>query len=166
MIDSTKIVSMVPQALRIAMRSPCAKSKRGVIIIYEQRSNRELVVRAVGFNGPPPGFRCDASPWCRKVCGMLCNHAETEALRDLMSTQMLPAEDLHMLHVKAVDGVAVASGPPSCWQCSREILASGVIHKMWLLHEDVLSGAIVPVAYSPDEFHEQTLQHCGLPVIR
>lgn len=137
-------------AVGTAMRSPCAKSKRGVVIF------KGTYVLAAGYNHPPSPMRCDASPECYEACGKICVHAEVAALRCLSSC----AENLEMLHVKVIDGVAVPSGPPSCWQCSREILDSGQFSRVWLLHERGL------VAYTPLEFHEATLRHHGLPVAR
>lgn len=134
--------------------SPCAKSKRGVVVFHR----REGIV-ATGFNHPPQPFRCDGSEECRTHCNKVCVHAETAALHDLRR-QLVPLRPstLEMLHVKVVEGVAVASGPPSCWQCSREILVARV-SLVWLLHEEGLRS------YTAEEFHTLTLQHCGLPGI-
>ncbi len=163
MITAEDIARFIPAAVRMASISPCAKSKRGVVIIQDARNGP--TIRATGYNAPPTGFACDGSEACRAACGKVCNHAEAAAIYDLTANRQLPHESLHMLHVKAVDGIAVASGPPSCWQCSRMIVDCNLIEKMWLLHT-VAGGSIVPVAYTPDEFHEQTLLHCRLPVIR
>lgn len=65
----------------------------------------------------------------------------------------------HLIHVKAVDGKAVPSGPPSCPRCSSVILAAG-ISVVWLLHE----AGWTP--YTSEHFHAQTLAHEGLPVLR
>lgn len=143
------------QAVKVGAASPCAKSRRGVVLFHR----REGVV-AVGFNHPPHPFACDGSDACRASCNLLCVHAETAALHDLRrSLAPIRGRDLEMLHVKVVDGEAVSSGPPSCPQCSREILEAGLA-KMWLLREDGLQ------AYDPVEFHELTLRHCEMPVIR
>lgn len=142
---------LLPQAAAAAVRSPCAKSQRGVLIF---RCDGSIV--ATGHNAQPPPFTCDGSEACRAGCGKLCVHAEVAALRGIGLAR--PA-DLHLLHVKVVHGVAVPSGPPSCWQCSREILATGIA-AVWLLHEE---GVCM---YTSDHFHAQTLAHCGLPVLR
>jgi deoxycytidylate deaminase len=141
-------------AVEEAMRSPCAKSKRGVVVF-----TRRSIVR-YGHNHPPLGMACDGSAACREHCNKLCVHAEEAALADLASMNPLPVGPIDMLHVKAMDGVAVPSGPPSCWQCSRKILDSGLIDTMWLLHAGGLQ------AYAPSVFHEMTLRECGLPIIR
>ncbi len=130
-------------ATKMAMLSSCVKSKRGAVIWHP---HREVV--AIGWNRQPGTYACDGSAQCREHCGKLCVHAETSVLLKAG----LSAKDASMLHVKAVDGVAVPSGPPSCWQCSRLILAAG-IETMWLFHDAGLR------AYSAEEFHRLTLEH-------
>lgn len=136
-------------AVSIGSTSPCAKSKRGVVI-WDQAG-----VVAVGTNHQPRGFSCDGSTACREACNRLCVHAEETAI--LRARRSVVGCD--MLHIKVVDGRAVPSGHPSCWQCSRVVLDSGIA-RLWLLHDDGLR------AYSADEFHELTLKNRGLPVVR
>lgn len=143
----------IREATAVAMESPCAKSKRGVVIF----TWREILAR--GHNHPPNGMACDGSDECRENCNKLCIHAEEDAQNNLRIDNF-PSQMIHMLHVKAVDGAAVVSGPPSCWQCSRRILDRAVVEKVWLLHKDG------PRCYPVQEFHDLTLQHCHLPVIR
>lgn len=150
--DQTDAVELARVA---ANQSPCAKIKRGVVIF-----TRDCSVFTSGFNHPPPPMVCDGSEQCREHCNKLCVHAEVAALRSLVDQVDFFPPELEMLHVKTVGGVVVPSGPPSCWQCSREILDSGLIDKMWLLHEDGLR------AYPVLEFHDLTLRHCNLPIIR
>lgn len=71
----------------------------------------------------------------------------------------LGCDGLHMLHVKAVEGAAVTSGPPSCEKCSVTMLAHKV-SVMWLLRPWGLA------AYAMDDFHAETLDNLHLPVIR
>lgn len=161
-------------AMGEALLSPCAKSKRGAFIwqtpqvLEESERGREpyraYLLAAIdagsldcarGHNAQPAPFSCNGFSRCRKNCGKLCVHAEQAALDRLDSTDY--SQNLQMLHVKMVDGLAVPSGPPSCWQCSRAILARG-IQSMWLLHEDGLRR------YSAEEFHRLTLENCGLTV--
>lgn len=141
-------------AIEIAKVSPCAKSNRGVVIFHRRDG-----ILASGHNHPPSPFRCDGSGDCREFCNQLCVHAELAALHDLRFNLVSRVRDLEMLHVKVINGVAVPSGPPSCWQCSREILAARVC-TMWLLHDEGLRS------YSSEEFHEKTLRHCKLPIAR
>lgn len=138
-----------PVAVVLAAAGPCAKSKRAALVF-----NAFGAVLGEGFNAQPKPFACDGSAACRASCGKICVHAEAAALRNAEGR----TQGMHMLHVKAVDCKAVPSGPPSCWQCSREILAAG-ISMVWLLHE---SGW---TPYPAAEFHRRTLEHERLPVL-
>ena len=142
------------EAVLVGRQSPCSKSQRGVVIFH-----RNFGKVAGGFNAPPLPFRCNGSMACRADCNKLSVHAETAALLDLRKGGCDISKHLEMLHVKVVDGEAVPSGEPSCWQCSREVLAAG-IDTFWLLHEDGLRS------YTAEEFHESTLRYHELPVIR
>ena len=104
-------------AVRAAILSGCEKSKRGAVIWIPGADGPV----AKGSNHQPDPHQCDGSPACRSSCAKLCVHAEAAAILDLGS---FLGHGLHMLHVKVVDGRPVPSGPPSCWQCSRLILAS------------------------------------------
>lgn len=143
------------KALEIAVEagcgSQCQKSQRGVVIWSR---NSGLV--AVGANHPPTSFCCDGSESCRASCNKVCVHAEESAILAMIGKRVDPSEHLEMIHVKVVKGEATPSGPPSCWQCSRKILDSG-IKTMWLLHEEGLCS------YTAEEFHRLTLEHCDLP---
>lgn len=108
----------VASAVEQANRSPCAKSKRGVVL-WDPVTNR-IVGR--GHNAPPVGFKCDGSDACRQACGKLCTHAEVNAVFSAGHR----AVKADMLHIKTVDGQPVPSGPPSCWQCSRNLISAGV----------------------------------------
>lgn len=140
-------------AVWVAGFSRCIKSQRGVVVF--RRDSGRLTV---GSNFQPPPFNCDGSETCREACNRLCLHAETVALTNL-DVDAIGRKGLEMLHVETVDGKAVPSGEPSCWQCSRMIAWIG-IERMWLLHDDGLRS------YTADEFHELTLRHCGLPVLK
>lgn len=133
-------------AIIAASRSGCAKSQRGVAIF-----DRQDGLLVTGTNHPPKNFHCDGSGGCRRDCNKLCIHAEQDALSKVHA----PLYGWEMLHVKVVNGKAVPSGPPSCWQCSRLILAAQ-LNYMWLLHKDGLRS------YSVAEFHSLTLKECGL----
>jgi deoxycytidylate deaminase len=150
-----RVRMLEPLAVRVAMRSPCAKSKRGVLVVSMAERDYPSCLVGVGHNAQPDPYACDSSDACRAACGKLCVHAEAAALRDAGGL----ARRCHLIHVKAVDGMAVPSGPPSCWQCSREILSAG-ISTVWLLHE---SGW---TPYPAAEFHRLTLEHERLPVLR
>lgn len=138
------------RAIEAARKSPCQKSQRGVVVWREGWPQF-----SVGWNHQPAPFSCDGSEQCRANCAKLCVHAEAHALFGIIGSAVSGPQQADMLHVKVVDGGAVPSGNPSCWQCSRHILSTG-IRRMWLLHKDGLQ------AYSAREFHELTLQKCGL----
>lgn len=153
-------------AVKAGADSPCAKSKRGVVVFC-----RHYGLLGVGNNHPPEPFRCNGSEECHAHCNKVCVHAEMDAVagffRDIQMRRdfyLQMEEELggvrpEMLHVKVVNGEAVPSGEPSCWQCSRHVINFG-IEAFWLLHEDGLRR------YSVEEFHEHTLHTCRLPVVR
>jgi deoxycytidylate deaminase len=138
-------------ATDVGARSPCHKSRRGVVIWMPGEGHAV----ASGFNHQPRGFACDGSLACRKHCSDLCVHAEAAALASLTDART----GLHMLHVKSVEQGYVHSGGPSCVRCSKLILDDSRIAVMWLLHRDGLRK------YTPEEFHRLTLERLQLPVI-
>jgi deoxycytidylate deaminase len=74
-------------------------------------------------------------------------HAEQWALLDAGPQ----AYGRELMHLKAVNGLLVASGPPSCVQCSKLILAAGV-EGVWLFRPDALWHR-----YTATEFHQLSL---------
>lgn len=92
-------------AVKVAMLGPCAKSRRGVLIVDPNTGK----IDGWGFNAQPEPFACDGSDACRAACGKLCVHAEVAAMLDAGGL----VRGAHLIHVKAVDGKAVPSGPPS-----------------------------------------------------
>lgn len=145
----------IDAAVAEANRSPCAKSKRGVVFFSRPGVYASRVVSS-GHNAQPEPFACDGSDACKAACSKLCEHAEAAVLRKI---------DLHgasgdLLHVKTVGGKLVPSAGPSCWQCSRAILADRRVDGVWLFHDEGWRR------YKPAEFHELTLVACGLPVLR
>jgi deoxycytidylate deaminase len=118
----------IEAAEQVAVKSPCAKSKRGVSLY----SSHDLF--GSGFNGPPLNAACPGRERCGDRCGRLCVHAEMRAIRGVQH----PGHELHLVHVKlGAGGRVTAGGPPSCWQCSREILDVGFVTGVWLYEEDV-----------------------------
>ncbi len=126
-------VSFVERAVDVAMRSPC-RSKRGVVIAAG------IDILSTGFNHQPAPFLCDGSEECKLRCGKTAVHAEQSAILGLVFT--LPPNSW-MLHVKAKDGEPCASLAPSCLECSKLILFSG-IEWMYLLHDP--SAQLLPGA--------------------
>lgn len=114
-----------------AARSPCAKSKRGVVLFDPTTG----AYRGRGWNGPPLDAPCHGREVCGANCNKLCVHAEVRALREraFYAANGHPSSGLHLLHVKlGADGHVMPGGPPSCWQCSREILDVGFVDGVWL----------------------------------
>jgi hypothetical protein len=167
-------------AVHVGKSSPCAKSKRGVVIFV-----RGYGIVGSGFNHPPEGMTCDGSAVCREHCRDLCVHAETAALLmlprglgpsiaqqwrhvgrgisiidpiDVVLPGFCPT-GLEVLHVKVVDGEAAVSGPPSCVRCSALLCDDTRISKIWLLNSAGL------VSYDRAEFHRESLLFHKLPVI-
>lgn len=117
----------VESARRVALLSPCEKSKRGVVIFDRRPIYIDGAPQIVssGFNGQPRGFACSGSPSCRQHCAKLCLHAEQRAILAGVRARRnfgFGVTDLDLLHVKVVDGAVVPEGGPSCWQCSRLVV--------------------------------------------
>jgi deoxycytidylate deaminase len=142
-----KIVALAVQA---GVCSPCAKSKRGAVTWIPTAGGGAIAV-GTGCNAPAIGD-CDGSEACRRDCGRRCVHAEQAALLSPLNHRRIGAE---MLHVKVVDGQGVPGGPPSCVECSKLILAAGIVG-MWLWEG---KGWIRRTAA---EFHRETVRNVGI----
>lgn len=127
-------------AVEVSRWSPC-RSKRGVVIF-----NGDDIL-GHGYNYKPRGFDCDDSEKCKATCRVEAIHAEQQAL--LAVGRRASGADL--LHAKTVDGVLVASGGPSCIQCSKLALVSGIAG-VWLFHENGWRR------YETAEFHRLSLE--------
>jgi deoxycytidylate deaminase len=141
-------------AVVAARLSRCAKSNRGVAVFNPNTGS----LHGVGWNEPPHPFKCDGSDRCRSACSAVAVHAEERAVVRAVE-EAGSVCGLHLVHVKVINGGPVASGPPSCVECSKMILAHGIA-VVWLLHEDGLKP------YDAEEFHALSLKAKGLPVIR
>lgn len=145
---------LIKVAVEAARRSPCAKSKRGVVI-----ADGELVL-GIGCNAPPPGFVCEGSDACRAACAKVAVHAEQSALlRAVGEIQHLERTSPRAvaplaLHVKVVDNELVAGGGPSCVDCSKLLLAGGV---MWVWLYEARPDGDAWVQYDAEEFHRLSL---------
>lgn len=165
---------VIEAARATALRSPCAKSKRGVVIfdpeeaerydthrsLYEGFFPRDSIIQATGYNGQPGAFTCTGSSACREACAKLCMHAEQRAIMTAFAAHG-DCSHLELVHVKVVDGQVVAGGGPSCWQCSRmivEVRLAGV----WLFErvEDDRGDFDAWRFYEAEEFHRATLRAC------
>jgi hypothetical protein len=155
-----------------AARSPCAKSKRGVALFDPDTGAH----RGEGWNGLPGGALCPGLSVCGSNCNKLCVHAEVRALRmrDRYAANGHPSSGLHLLNVKlGADGHVTPGGPPSCWQCSREILDVGFVAGVWLFELGVPPDEMADAArrgiavlmwplwryYTAEEFHRVTLRN-------
>lgn len=117
---------IVGHAISQAMRSPCV-SKRGAIV-YRVADGFAL---GWGYNDQPDES-CDSSAACKATCRHTAVHAEQMAL--LVAALRHGVDVADLVHVKAVNGLAVPSGQPNCVECSKLALAAG-ISGVWLLHE-------------------------------
>jgi ADP-ribose pyrophosphatase YjhB (NUDIX family)/deoxycytidylate deaminase len=141
---------VIDLAVSLGSKSPCAKSKRGVVVL---RTDGPIVGH--GYNHPPGDRLCAGDAACREACGKLCVHAEMEALRDVG----LRKGPLEVVHAKVVDGRLVAGGGPSCSPCARDMLDDGRVVAVWLFHSEGWRR------YSIAEFYELTIRECGLPIL-
>jgi deoxycytidylate deaminase len=140
-------------AVNIGACSECDKSQRGVSIFIGDR------IIGLGFNDQPPPLRCTADARCHATCGKLCEHAEQLAIRAALCELSARAgravatlEGAQLVHAKVVGGALVAGGGPSCWQCSRLVLAVG-LDGVWLYEARPPEG-------QQEDWCTQTDQHC------
>jgi hypothetical protein len=119
-------------AVEAGARSPCDKIKRGAVV-FSGTGYRDGFILGVGHNAQPSPFACTGDARCRSACGKLCEHAEQVAVREALIDPRADGtlRGLHLVHAKVVDGDLVAGGGPSCWQCSRLVLAVG-LDGVWL----------------------------------
>lgn len=175
---------IIEEARKSALLSPCLKSRRGVVIfnpaLEERRvaigldgfgiGIRKLIIASTGFNGPPgsdDAFYCTGTAACRRDCAKLCVHAEDRAIR--AAGALDDVRDLELVHVKVNSGKVVAGGPPSCWQCSRLVVETG-LRGVWLYElpdHDLTGHDLLEVVgtwrfYRADEFHRATLRACDI----
>lgn len=171
-------ISLPDFAIRAAVeagtRSPCAKSRRGAAV-FKVTSRGTILVAGSGYNAQPAPFVCTEDARCREACAKLCEHAEQRAICAavaLFGEPTLAGYGLELVHAKVIDGALVAGGGPSCWQCSREILAVG-LDAVWLY--ETADPMMAPWAdlyrppgtwrrYTAEEFHRATLAACGIGV--
>ncbi len=146
---------IIEAARLAAMRSPCAKSKRGAVLfaknarpieappteglhpehaaeIRRQYAAFPSGVIEVGHNSPPQPFTCDGSPACRRDCAKICVHAEAAALLRRSSRDWAADEFPELVHLKVIGETAVATGKPSCVQCSTMIREIWFVMNVWL----------------------------------
>lgn len=173
---------LVRYAVHVGNKSPCAKSKRGVVAFTSDSwTSQPFVIVGEGFNGPPRGFTCGGDDACRASCAKYCVHAELRALWSAHDAFTFAGhatnKAVHLVHVKVVEGELVAGGGPSCWQCSRQLLDMGAAG-IWLFEAPMQNvaehgGMHPPIAevqmgpgrwryYDALGFHARTLDACGI----
>ncbi len=148
---------VIDAAIQVANRSPCAKSKRGVVI-FDPVSK---LIFGRGFNAMPFGV-CTGAPLCRAVCADRCIHAETGAIAEALSSgnpAFVPR--FQALHVKTVDGHLVESGGPSCIPCAQQVVRAK-LDGFWLYSRAHGVGAAVWHMWSAVEFYEASLMANGV----
>lgn len=161
---------VVRYAVEQARFSDCAKSRRGVVVFYRDAEHDDYVVVGADCNGQPrtgchrddEPLACPGTELCRATCAVTAVHAEVRALRQAVEyvAEMHSQRSLEMLHVKIDDsGELVAGGPPSCVQCSKEILDSGVVDMMWLYEKVIDQTLGVWFNYTPARFHMLSLKN-------
>lgn len=143
---------MLSIAVDVAKGSPCAKSRRGVVIFD---SLGHVVGR--GFNSPPCGWTCARTEECRANCRNICVHAEQAAILDAGRIVL----GMQMLHIEIDDAghPLTADKGPTCLECAKLILAAG-IKTMWLYQQNEGTRGLTP--YPGFDFHLQTLANLGL----
>lgn len=158
----------VELAIRNAVESPCQKSKRGVVIYASTPSEYPFYTFGFGHNGPPAMIHCDGSDACREDCGRRCVHAEMRAHRDAMAARYAISVargmglKIELVHVKAVGGVLVAGGGPSCFNCSREIVDSQLVDLVWLYESRIGEPVGRWCSYDAISFHKESLLANGI----
>jgi hypothetical protein len=136
---------LVAIALEAASTSTCRSQRGAVAFTGDELQGRELV--AVGFN-QQPGGACDGSERCKATCRREAVHAE-EALI-LSGVDLTCGGSVDVIHVKAIAGALVASGPPDCIECAKLLKFAGV-DAVWLYHADGWRR------YPIEEFHRLSI---------
>lgn len=157
---------VIDKALEVAIWSPCAKSKRGVVVWDPVTGT----IRGDGFNGPPEGFTCPGREACRGTCSLRCVHAEMRALEDATAYRATYTANFDrvglfdLLHVElAPDGGVVPCDGPRCAQCSKHIVDAGFVGGVWLyvntppLMREAHPQATMWLRYSVKAFHKFSL---------
>jgi len=126
-----------------ARKSRCQKSQRGVVIV----KGEDILGRAC--NNPPLELRCEPEK-CHDICNEYCIHAEDRAIHGAHA-QGLDLKGSRLYHIKIKEGEVKPSRNPSCPNCSKWILESGIA-------EVVLKHEIGHGLYDAKEFHELSLE--------
>ncbi len=109
-------------AIQMSAFSPC-QSKRGASIFAWHAGSVRIL--GLGYNHKSK-FECDGSDTCKATCRIDAIHAEQMALINAAKAGFIVG--MEALHVKTVNGLLVASGGPSCVECSKLMRASGICY--------------------------------------
>lgn len=148
---------LIDRAISVAKHSPCVKSRRGAVT-FLRRGELPLsfvtIELAAGFNTPPPPFVCLRNAECRDQCRYVAVHAEQMAI---LATSYYDRSGSEIVHVEIDDaGKLGPRGFPSCLECSKLILMSGISH-VWLVGHDGTQS------WTAQAFHDETLRNKGAP---
>lgn len=130
-------------AVQEALKSRCSKSKRGVVISKEG----DIIGR--GANNPPLDMQCKPD-YCYQICNQYTVHGEQNAILDALRNGH-ELSGSRMYHIKVKEGEVRTSGQPSCVQCSKLVMQSGIAE--FVLKHDEGYGL-----YDAREFHELSLK--------
>ena len=141
----------ISAAVVMARLSACHKSQRGASLYYVR--NGDVLITGRGYNRLPMSLDCVGDARCQKLCGRACLHAESVAIKGALINFPTVHRASYVVHIKVVDGEPVTSGPPSCWQCAREV--AEYTAGCWLLHDGGWR------LYTSEEFYRLSLPKIG-----
>lgn len=116
-IELEEAVKWMSRAVEESTHSPCARDKRGVVIV----KGGERIGK--GVNAPPPGFICEPA-YCQPTCKNYAGHAEVNAILDA-GHKGKDVRGARMYHARTEGGVLMDSRQPRC-DCSRYALQAGI----------------------------------------
>ena len=144
-LELEEAVTWMSVASEEAKKSPCARDKRGVVIV------KESLEIGLGFNAPPVGYICEPK-YCQPTCKDYSVHAEMNAIADAVKRgNGLNLMGARMYHARVENGVLQDSRRPKCYQCSKHGVAFG-------LREFVLKHKEGYTLYSIQEFNQVSLK--------
>jgi len=113
-----EVIKYMNIATKIAGESPCAKEKRGVVIVNQGKIVGE------GVNSPPMFFKCEPN-YCGESCRVPAVHAEMNAIIDA-GRKRHNLNGARMYHARVENGVLQDSREPRCADCSKHILQANI----------------------------------------
>ncbi len=153
MVDNSS-ERFMKEAIRIAFKSTCQRSKCGSIIV----KNNQIIGR--GFNSPPLNKesqrRCliNKSEYDQRVTDKTCCiHAEQRAIIDALrnNPDKLEGSEIYFIRLDENGNISKA-GKPYCTICSKMALDAG-ISKFVLWHEEGITS------YDTEEYNELSFRY-------